>query len=416
MKLTLQEDAFVESLCDEIAIPGVRPIDAIERLICQYLILSVKGDTCVFLKFPVVHVFATYNANRCPTLPELVEHGYKTWYTEIRFVTNHVITSGDVKLEVSGIILDEVDFGWGVKRAYELKSKKLKTQTNQILKINTLRIESRVFQRVLSRLSGIAIDQPLIPNPASWIRGYGRNPRPLLFNLVSFNHVVTGTRFYCSCAKPAHEKILRRAASEAPHYAPHSWPHEVIDLLSHATYLDAICHLCIAKAQGADTAGAKYGDNMHEFLDSYKEQLVLCSKMDERTARAEVQQILNLSRWVREAELYRQIKQIFPNELIFREASPPWLGRQRLDVFIPQLRLALEHQGKQHYQAIEAFGGEEAFLRTLERDASKRRLCEENDIDLVYVRFDDPITAASLRHRLRRFIGNHDVDPIGAKG
>src|ERR1035438_4455070 len=107
--------------------------------------------------------------------------------------------------------------------------------------------------------------------------------------------------------------------------------------------------------------------------------LLLSAKL--RTARADVQERLNLSRWVQEAELYRQIKQIFPNELVFREASPPWLGRQRLDVFIPQLRLALEYQGVQHYEAVEAFGGERALLRTLERDALKKKLCDENQIE-----------------------------------
>jgi hypothetical protein len=407
MKLELQEDIFVSSLCAEISTPGVRPIDAIERLISQQLTASVEASVGKPLKLPRVHIFGVYNKNRCPTLPELVKHGYKTWYSEIRFSTDHSTSVEDITIETAGITLDDIDYGWGVNRAYQLKSKKLKKQTNYTLRLNTLRIEGSVFKRVLSKLKGASIDQPYVANPASWLDDYGHSAGPLVFGLVSFNHVVTGDRVYCSCAKPAHEKILANAKSEAPSFVPGSWPHEVVDLLSDAKYLDSICHLCVAKAQGPDAAAAKYGDNMHEFLDPYKEQLVLCSEMDNRTARADVQERLNLSRWVQEAELYRQIKQIFPNELVFREASPPWLGRQRLDVFIPQLRLALEYQGLQHYEAVEAFGGERALLRTLERDALKKRLCDENQIELVYIKFDDPITSASLRHRLRRFIKEH---------
>jgi SNF2-related domain len=106
----------------------------------------------------------------------------------------------------------------------------------------------------------------------------------------------------------------------------------------------------------------------------------------------------------REAEMYQIVKQIFPDELVLREASPPWLGRQRLDVFLPQRNLALEYQGEQHYQAVSLFGGSDALTRTIERDALKKRLCDENSIELVYVRFSDPLTMTSLKHRLRRFL------------
>jgi len=57
-----------------------------------------------------------------------------------------------------------------------------------------------------------------------------------------------------------------------------------------------------------------------------------------------------------------------------REASPEWLGRMRLDIYLPELHLALEHQGEQHYRPIGVFGGEEAYIRVVERDTLKRQL------------------------------------------
>ena len=206
LKLTFRENAFVDSLCEELMIAGVRPIDAIEKLISEHLILSAENVPPVILLSMSVHVFATYNPNRCPTLPQLVDHGYKTWYSEIRFVTHPSILLGDITYDMLGIVLDEIDFGSGIRRAYQLKSKKLKTLTNHTLRLNTLRIENRVFKRVLSKLGDAIVEQPLIPNPTSWIRDYGRNLRPLVFNLVSFNHIVTGDRLYCSCAMAAHTK------------------------------------------------------------------------------------------------------------------------------------------------------------------------------------------------------------------
>lgn len=101
------------------------------------------------------------------------------------------------------------------------------------------------------------------------------------------------------------------------------------------------------------------------------------------------------------------VKQLFPEQVILREASPPWLKRQRLDVYIPAIALALEHQGEQHYRAIKAFGGDAALQRNLERDALKKQLCAENGVHLVEIRFDDPLTLPALRQRLGRFLRAH---------
>jgi hypothetical protein len=76
----------------------------------------------------------------------------------------------------------------------------------------------------------------------------------------------------------------------------------------------------------------------------------------------------------------------------------------RLDIFLPELALAIEYQGQQHYQPVTAFGGEEGHARLRERDAEKRRLCRENGVNLVDVRYDAPLTAPAIRQRLRRYL------------
>ena len=126
--------------------------------------------------------------------------------------------------------------------------------------------------------------------------------------------------------------------------------------------------------------------------------------MDPRTARAEVSRRLGLSRWKREAELHRLLLKLFPTSRVQREASPSWLGRQRLDIFLPEKRLGVEYQGRQHYKAIEHFGGAEALARTRERDRRKRELCAANGVDLLEVKSSEPLTASSLRRRLQRWL------------
>jgi hypothetical protein len=90
--------------------------------------------------------------------------------------------------------------------------------------------------------------------------------------------------------------------------------------------------------------------------------------------------------WVAETNLYFELVAAFPDHEVSQHASPEWLGRQHLDVFIPTLSVALEYQGEQHDRPIDYFGGQAAFQRTQERDAKKRRLCKRHGVRLIEVR------------------------------
>jgi hypothetical protein len=90
--------------------------------------------------------------------------------------------------------------------------------------------------------------------------------------------------------------------------------------------------------------------------------------------------------WLGETRLFYEIRDAFSEHLVVRHARPKFLRQQHLDVFIPELMVALEYQGAQHDQPVEFFGGVEAFQRTQERDSRKRRLCEANGVRLIEVR------------------------------
>ena len=89
--------------------------------------------------------------------------------------------------------------------------------------------------------------------------------------------------------------------------------------------------------------------------------------------------------WISELLLFNRLKERFPNEEIIRHARLDWLGLQHLDIYLPKHNIGIEYQGLQHYKPIEFFGGEEAFKKNQERDARKKRLCEENECKLIYV-------------------------------
>lgn len=62
-----------------------------------------------------------------------------------------------------------------------------------------------------------------------------------------------------------------------------------------------------------------------------------------------------------------------------------WLGKQSLDFYLPEYNIAIECQGIQHYKPVKHFGGEENFIKTLNRDKIKLLKVLENNIKMVYV-------------------------------
>jgi len=90
--------------------------------------------------------------------------------------------------------------------------------------------------------------------------------------------------------------------------------------------------------------------------------------------------------WIAETELYYNIKNAMSEYKVEQHGRPNWLGQQHLDVWLPEINVAVEYHGLQHDQPVEFFGGAEAYKKTLERDARKRRKCEQNNVILIEVR------------------------------
>lgn len=388
-----------------VASPGIRPADAVEHLLIQSLVRNLCETTnFTILKSPSVILHPMYFKDRCANLSQLARQGYETWYVELTFSTANKDTVESLEIDTVGMELNPINYGPAGSSSHRLRSKKLKTQTNHVLRLNHIVIPPVVFLDAMDAIKNMPpLEQPFIANPRPGPRTGGFEHGLEGFEFVSFDHLVTGDRHFCCCARFANESMLSTAKQKASSYVKDAWPHQVVRLLSDAKYRDGVCHLCVARRSGPEAAAVLYGDAVPEFVAAYTDQVMLTEGVDKPTARADVQQTLGLSRWVREAEMYSLVKKVFPDRVVLREASPPWLGRQRLDVFVPDLHLAIEHQGEQHYRAVDAFGGESALRRNLERDALKRRLCKENKVHLIEIRFDEPLTLPSLRRRLRRF-------------
>lgn len=89
--------------------------------------------------------------------------------------------------------------------------------------------------------------------------------------------------------------------------------------------------------------------------------------------------------------LYNKLVQRYPKlDILFEVGNKtvPWLERQRFDIYIPSLNIAIEYNGHQHYMPIKYFGGELAYQKTLEKDDLKRQKCKNNDCLLLELKYN----------------------------
>lgn len=95
-----------------------------------------------------------------------------------------------------------------------------------------------------------------------------------------------------------------------------------------------------------------------------------------------------------EVECRRVLQKIFNKQ--FNKARPDFLSNPvtggynlELDCYNPELKLAVEYNGIQHYKYSPFFHkNNEAFLNQKYRDHMKREMCHNNDITLIEVPYD----------------------------
>jgi hypothetical protein len=111
-----------------------------------------------------------------------------------------------------------------------------------------------------------------------------------------------------------------------------------------------------------------------------------------------------INRWKTEEFVFLLTKKICKNYTVIYQHRPFFLksanGQLSYDVFITGLNIAIEYQGKQHFEAVEYFGGKENFLQQIYRDKLKEKLSIENGVKLVYINYWEDVTIDLIKERI----------------
>jgi hypothetical protein len=95
--------------------------------------------------------------------------------------------------------------------------------------------------------------------------------------------------------------------------------------------------------------------------------------------------------YVYENRLFCFLKTFLDEHEIIRQARPIWLTNNKsLDFYIPKYKLAIEHQGEQHFNEVKYFTqqGKAKLERTRELDFEKYNECTKNNIRLLYFSYE----------------------------
>lgn len=67
------------------------------------------------------------------------------------------------------------------------------------------------------------------------------------------------------------------------------------------------------------------------------------------------------------------------------------LVKLRFDFYLPDIKTLIEYNGKQHYESVEFFGGDESLNLIKLRDNIKEKWADDNNFKLIIIKYDESI-------------------------
>lgn len=295
--------------------------------------------------------------------------------------TNIEVT--DVKLP-SFIVLCDFQYGGGITRKYNIKNTKMKTKNKTSIRLLSVEFPQALLTKLYSRMTP---PESLLPSKLGFYEWR-----------QTFYNKMTSESFFCSCFKDAISKEQDVLMVRHAHLK---------NALEKQSFKESICHICTKTNSDLVFGGSIFKGRYGAYITKHSIQ----EGMSERDAENYIRDLKGVARigerWVNETLLFNYINLLFPEFTVQREASPTWLNKQRFDVYLPELNLAIEYQGKQHYVAVDLFGGEEGLKQTQQRDKEKLQLSKVNGIEIIYFSYKENLTEKLVKNRLKNYLQEH---------
>ncbi len=82
----------------------------------------------------------------------------------------------------------------------------------------------------------------------------------------------------------------------------------------------------------------------------------------------------------------------YQTQKTFPSCINPETGKKlRFDFYLPSVNTCIEYDGRQHFKPISIWGGDDALIKTKERDNIKTAFCRENGVILIRIKYTDNV-------------------------
>ncbi|WP_226386344.1 hypothetical protein [Staphylococcus sp. Marseille-Q1834] len=243
----------------------------------------------------------------------------------------------------------------------------------------------------------LKIDFSINENVDAYITYYPMNYNTIFF---AFRENFKTVPFMCSCTQTAIAKLINKKEDIRKYLHPvvnaHLENQEIT--MSDINFKDNICFRC--NQTTPRYTFDKFGSRFREKYGWYFKQIEIEEdlknnyyfKQSENILRQEYGVAKIGEKWTSETTMFKIVEDIFHEYQCKRHFRPNWLQGLEIDIYIPKLKLGFEYNGIKHYEALEHWGGETQLLKQQRYDQIKQDLCEENDVKLITIKYDEPLS------------------------
>ena len=132
--------------------------------------------------------------------------------------------------------------------------------------------------------------------------------------------------------------------------------------------------------------GDKYDYSKVEYLNNKTKVCIICPEHGEFWQTPTNHLVGQGCPYCKESKLEKEINDFLINQNFnfIRHYKAKWLDRQHLDFYLPDYNIAIECQGRQHFELVSIFGGIKGFIKNIERDILKQKKCTKHGIEIIY--------------------------------